>query len=262
MVDVIFIEKPDGSVGSARLGSVTLRDPAVAACLLADVAAWHSNLRPDEPTLRHHTFRFPPDPPVPVEISGALAAFIGPRLKSVVACYETELEKFPGLRGKVDVSFVVGTDGTVRDASVLRDSLQVPEVGECLARLAETWVLPDKPSRASPVSFPFVFSPGAGPNDPPPAEDTLASYVARRSTSVRRCYERELARDPTLRGRVLLRVVIETDGSVGEATIPEDTFPRPEVGACIARLARAWVSPVQLDQRESVEFPFDFSPGR
>ena len=79
----------------------------------------------------------------------------------------------------------------------------------------------------------------------PPSGDLSGSYRASIQATfrairsdLRTCYERELAKDPTLEGRVVVRFVLEPSGDVGEVTTPENLVA-PAVGACVAEVVRA-----------------------
>ncbi len=91
----------------------------------------------------------------------ALGKFIKGRMKSLVSCYERELKRNPGLRGKLVVRFTIGTRGQVTEVEVTQNGLGDDEVGSCVARLIKTWHTPFTPDADATVEFPFVFSPSS-----------------------------------------------------------------------------------------------------
>ena len=64
--------------------------------------------------------------------------------------------------------------------------------------------------------------------------EALARYIRDRLSAIRGCYERELKRNPTLKGKVVVRFNITPAGRAGDVRIEENTLGSAEVGACIA----------------------------
>jgi TonB family protein len=90
----------------------------------------------------------------------AVAKFITQRLRSVQDCYEAQLKRSPGLRGKLVIRFVIGQRGQVIEASVDQDTMNDEAVAACVLRIVRRWKLPFTPDAETPVSFPFLFAPG------------------------------------------------------------------------------------------------------
>jgi TonB family protein len=88
----------------------------------------------------------------------------------------------------------------------------------------------------------------------------LARYVKARLKSIQGCYERELKRSPTLKGKVLVRFSILASGRTGEVEIEESTLGSEAVGSCIRTVIRGWVFPFKPEGDVSVAYPFVFSP--
>jgi TonB family protein len=74
-------------------------------------------------------------------------------------CYDNELKRNPGLRGKLVVSLVVLANGTVSEAAIVEDSLQSPSVRECVLAQIRGWQFPAIPSGSTSFKTPFVFTP-------------------------------------------------------------------------------------------------------
>lgn len=74
-------------------------------------------------------------------------------------CYENELKRDPGLRGKLTVSLTVAADGRVTDVAVVEDSLGAPAVVGCALEQMRGWVFPVIESGTSTFKAPFVFTP-------------------------------------------------------------------------------------------------------
>ncbi len=70
-------------------------------------------------------------------------------------CYEKELAKAPQLEGRVDISFVIGADGSVLSSKA--DGLD-PNVASCLLAVIDSMTFPEpKGGGIVKVSYPFVF---------------------------------------------------------------------------------------------------------
>lgn len=88
----------------------------------------------------------------------------------------------------------------------------------------------------------------------------LARYVRSRLKSIQSCYEKELKRNPNLKGKVLVRFVIRPTGRVGDIDIEENTLGSEAVGSCIRTTIRNWTFPFRPDSETAVSYPFVFSP--
>ena len=103
--------------------------------------------------------------------------------------------------------------------------------------------------------------------DAPPEVDTkdvdreaLARYVKLRKSAIQACYEKELKRNPSLKGKVVVRFTISTSGRVTEIDIEENTLGNDAVGSCIKAVIRGWMFPFKPDSEVPVAYPFVFAP--
>lgn len=78
-------------------------------------------------------------------------------------CYESQLNRFPKLAGKVAVKFVISPSGTVSTSSVAQATTNNPELEACVAGRVRTWVFP-KPKGGGVVivTYPFIFAQSGG----------------------------------------------------------------------------------------------------
>jgi TonB family protein len=90
--------------------------------------------------------------------------------------------------------------------------------------------------------------------------DELARYVKARLKAIIGCYERELKRNPSLKGRVVVRFSITPAGRASGVEIEENSLGNEAVGACIRTIVRAWVFPFKPPDEVTVSYPFLFSP--
>jgi Ca-activated chloride channel family protein len=93
------------------------------------------------------------------------------------------------------------------------------------------------------------------------SSEVIRRIILRDLNRFRYCYERALARDPTLQGRVVLDLVIGADGLVDAATGRDETLGAADVASCIADAGRRLEFPA-IDGGGTVEvhYPFVFSP--
>ncbi|NBD13609.1 AgmX/PglI C-terminal domain-containing protein [Corallococcus silvisoli] len=89
----------------------------------------------------------------------------------------------------------------------------------------------------------------------------LARFIQRMKASIQRCYEKELKRDPTLKGRVMVRFNLKPDGRAGNIEVDESTLRSEGVSSCIVTTIRGWKFPFQPSDDVPVSYPFIFSPG-
>jgi outer membrane biosynthesis protein TonB len=91
--------------------------------------------------------------------------------------------------------------------------------------------------------------------------DALVRYIKARVKAIQNCYEKELKRNPNLKGKVTVRFNIMPSGRAGDIEIEENTLGSDAVGSCIRTVVRGWVFPFKPDDEVSVAYPFLFAPG-
>jgi TonB family protein len=74
-------------------------------------------------------------------------------------CYDNELKKNPGLRGKLVVSITVLASGEVSAVSIVDDSLHSPAVTQCILAQIRGWRFPPISHGVTSFKSPFVFTP-------------------------------------------------------------------------------------------------------
>jgi len=100
------------------------------------------------------------------------------------------------------------------------------------------------PSRT--VKAPEAPPPRFVPGEPPATTtyDPTDEIRRNRMRAIQRCYNQQLLLDPSLHGRVDLEFTISTTGHVTAAR----ATGLGEVSTCVARLARGWSFPIQLNE--------------
>lgn len=78
-------------------------------------------------------------------------------------CYESQLNRFPKLNGKVAVKFVISPTGSVSTSSVAQTTVGNAELEACVAGRVRTWTFP-KPKGGGVVivTYPFIFAQSGG----------------------------------------------------------------------------------------------------
>ncbi len=74
-------------------------------------------------------------------------------------CYDNELKKNPGLRGKIVVAITVLANGEVSEASVVENTLGSKSVTDCVLAQIHGWRFPAIPYGTTSFRAPFVFTP-------------------------------------------------------------------------------------------------------
>ncbi len=90
--------------------------------------------------------------------------------------------------------------------------------------------------------------------------EKLAAYVRSRKGAIQQCYEKELKRNPTLKGKVVVRFNITPAGRTSEIDIEENTLGNEAVASCIKTTIRGWVFPFKPGSDVAVAYPFVFAP--
>jgi hypothetical protein len=89
----------------------------------------------------------------------------------------------------------------------------------------------------------------------------IDEVVKQHLNQFRYCYQRQLQRNPSLGGKVTLKWIIASDGSVSSASVKRDTMGNAAVSSCMTKVARRMVFPHPKGGIVIVSYPFLFSPG-
>ena len=92
----------------------------------------------------------------PEQIRRVVMSHIG----AVRACYETEAQRNPGLKGGVTIQWQIDPGGSVTTASVGGTTLSNPRVEGCVVRQVQKWKFPTSESPTTVAGFPFKFGVG------------------------------------------------------------------------------------------------------
>ena len=90
-------------------------------------------------------------------------------------------------------------------------------------------------------------------------QDDLQRTLRRKRSDIERCYERALASDPELSGRILVEFTIGTDGRVSSASLRENTVGS-SVGSCVEGRVRRWRFDPPEGGSATVRVPYILEP--
>ncbi len=80
--------------------------------------------------------------------------------------------------------------------------------------------------------------------------DAIQEVLISHNAAIRYCYERELKRNPGLKGKVSVRITVGADGHVTNAEIVESTLNNSRVERCILARIRLWKDFHPIDNAE------------
>ena len=87
----------------------------------------------------------------------------------------------------------------------------------------------------------------------------VACVVKRQLGSIKAWYERELEKNPSLAGKVVVKFVIARDGSVSKASMKSSTLDSPTAETCILRsFKRMRFSKQKGGGISVINYPFEF----
>jgi outer membrane biosynthesis protein TonB len=88
----------------------------------------------------------------------------------------------------------------------------------------------------------------------------LGAFVRARQGLIKACYENALKRNPTLKGKVVIRFTILETGGVADVSASQNTLGSPDVAVCIINTIRSWRTQFRPSGPVTVEYPFLLSP--
>jgi len=92
-------------------------------------------------------------------------------------------------------------------------------------------------------------------------DEEIQIVFDRYKAALYRIYNRELRKDPTLRGKILMRIAIETNGSVSMCKVESTDLASPElVSRIVERIKRFNFGPKEGVPKITILYPIDFLP--
>jgi TonB family protein len=92
----------------------------------------------------------------------------------------------------------------------------------------------------------------------PLSDDQVISTITKKFGPIKACYQKGLAKDPALRGRIVTSIKIKASGAVASVTVATSMLGAT-VDACIVKAVKKIRFPA-ADDASTVQFPFLFTP--
>ncbi|RMF18524.1 MAG: TonB family protein [Candidatus Dadabacteria bacterium] len=89
--------------------------------------------------------------------------------------------------------------------------------------------------------------------------DAIRAVVEKNLRGIKFCYEKQLANNPDLKGKVVVQFTIGTDGKVKKYKIEKSSLNNPDVERCILSRVRRWTFPKPEKDAVTVSYPFIFT---
>ncbi|MBX7099263.1 MAG: AgmX/PglI C-terminal domain-containing protein [Myxococcaceae bacterium] len=118
----------------------------------------------------------------------------------------------------------------------------------------------DEPAAAGGAPVPEVPAPVA--EEDGVDREAIGKYARVHAKQIRACYEKQLAKAPTLAGKVTVHFVIGTSGHAQDVTIAEDTTGSEPLTSCIRGMVATWTLPVRPKEPVDITYPFVFAAAK
>ena len=91
--------------------------------------------------------------------NASLLAVVRRYAAGIQFCYDNELKRAPGLRGKLVTALTVTAAGEVTDVRVVSDTVKSSRLSQCVLSQIREWKFPAVPEGTTVFKTPFVFTP-------------------------------------------------------------------------------------------------------
>jgi TonB family protein len=89
---------------------------------------------------------------------------------------------------------------------------------------------------------------------------SLLAVIQKYAAGIQYCYENELKRDTSLRGKLVVAITVAASGRVQEATVINDTVRSQRLEACALSQIKDWKFPPIAEGATTFQAPFVFTP--
>ena len=150
-------ELPAVASGSASGGAADLKGSAVQGSLVAIGAL--SPPRAEEGAPTEDSGPSAGSAPGVYRSNASLLAVIRKYAAGIQYCYDSELKRNPGLKGKLVVAMTISASGQVTEARVVQNTLGSERLASCALSQIRDWRFPAIPQGVTTFQAPFVFTP-------------------------------------------------------------------------------------------------------
>jgi hypothetical protein len=164
--------------------------------------------------------------------------------------------------GGIELTTLVGRRGTAEADGEGLDE-EMPGTGRTGRRAARESRLAERRETEVRVSMPSSAATVTGGML---SKKQISDVVKRNKGAVRYCYESQLMRFPTLRGKVVVDFIIDTNGRVIKVKVPTNTLTqkkaKSKVSRCLIKFISRWRFPKPKGGKVRVIYPFTFGRSR
>jgi outer membrane biosynthesis protein TonB len=164
--------------------------------------------------------------------------------------------------GGIELTTLVGRRGTSEAEGEGLDE-ELPGTGRTGRRAARESRLAERREAEVRVSMPASAATVTGGVL---SKKQISDVIMRNKGAIRYCYESQLMRYPTLRGKVTVDFIIDTSGRVLKVKVPTNTLTqkaaKDKVGRCLIKFISRWRFPKPKGGKVRVIYPFTFGRSR
>ena len=183
-------------------------------------------------------------------------------LPKLQGCYQRALEKDPNVQGQVIFQIIIGGEGEVAGANVIK-GMRSEDFDVCALLVLQQLSFPrPKGGRKVTLNHPVIFRPEHGSRRLGKLSPSqIRSAFHRASGGFRRCYDRRAKVRPKLAGTLNLALTVLPDGSTKDARIAEDGIGDGPLAKCVRDRLREmhFVAP-KYGGEVDVTYPLVFKP--
>lgn len=92
------------------------------------------------------------------------------------------------------------------------------------------------------------------------SRETITRIVSSHASDIRYAYNRELRKNPTLQGKIVVTLTISAEGQVTECRVKETEMNWPPLEESLVEMFKTWTFPEIPEGEVTVSYPFVFFP--
>ena len=79
------------------------------------------------------------------------------------------------------------------------------------------------------------------------------------NAAIKRCYDKALTNNPSLKGKIAVKIVVKEDGRVGSVELSEDTLKDADVAKCVKGIIGRLRFPKPEGGPATIVYPYSFT---
>lgn len=182
------------------------------------------------------------------------------RERELLACYDQELAEDREPTARVILSWTLRANGSISTPRAEFPDARLDDAGfaflACLKERISGWTFRKPGAGSVPVEVGLAFAAPGGARLAPSTplvgsigKDALRKVLDEHSAEITACYQRELAQDRSLEGKVKLKWTVQVDGTVTDVKVDDlgTTLPNRNAIQCMASRVGGWRFPPPKD---------------